>query len=42
MREYVLRISGGRAFQTEGSASAKAQRQSVTCLFKEVQAGGAE
>lgn len=27
----------GRVFQAEGSASAKAQRQSLTCMFKEFQ-----
>lgn len=37
-----MRISGGKALHTEGSASAKAQRQSLTHLFKEFQAGGAE
>lgn len=35
-RENVMRISGGKALQTEGSASAKAQRKSLTCIFKRI------
>lgn len=39
-KEEVLRIPGGRAFQAECSASAKVQRQSLTCIFKEPPQGG--
>lgn len=34
VRKQVTRISGARAFQTEGSANAKVQRLSLTHIFK--------
>lgn len=37
--KQVMRISGGRAFQTKGSASARAQRLSLAHIFKEFHRG---